>query len=353
MKWKRVIAMGILAAAGALGVDDAKLCLLIPDPDSLGLKTGFNYTPEDDGAMLYNPYSAACGMCRMGVGSVSPAQRDTPGPKHGFYVQVVHFASDKGARYEAGFNEHKIPSNSKDFGDTAVVMASATEWRVRFARGSYHVEIFGRGSYRSRAAAVARHIDEGLRKMPADCEASAGKPATLPPDKAPTPATSGAPARPPAPGTSGAPARPPAVSTAGGAGKAAACFSGDATAALLDGERHRAMASRATQETIMHTLDRRLRTINGCGLMTADQRTTLNANISVAIAKRVREARCFAGDTTAIDPDWNFHKNRPAPGSSIDNLIFKARMAVTCLQGEERNAFFAEAAMAIASALDR
>jgi hypothetical protein len=155
------------------------------------------------------------------------------------------------------------------------------------------------------------------------------------------------------PATSGAPARPPAVSTAAGPGKAAACFTGDATAALLDGERHRAMASRATQDTIMNTLDRRLRTINGCGLITADQRTTLHANISVAIAKRVREARCFAGDTSAINPDWNFHKNRPAPGNSIDNLIFKARMAVACLQGEERNAFFAEAAVAIASVLDR
>jgi hypothetical protein len=338
MNWKRAIAMGILAAAGLLGADDAKLCLLIPD--GLGLKTGYNYTPDDDGAMLYNPYPAACGMCRMGVGVVASALNGQ-GPKDGFFVQVVHFASDKGARYEAGFNENKYPSNSKDFGDTAVVMAAATEWRVRFARGSYHVEVYGRGSFTSRAPAVARHIDEGLRKMPPDCEATAGKPASLPPD------------RPPAPSSSGAPARPPVVSTAAGAGKAAACFTGDATAGLLDGERHRAMASRATQDTIMNTLDRRLRTINGCGLITADQRTTLHANISVAIAKRVREARCFAGDTSAINPDWNFHKNRPSPGNSIDNLIFKARMAVTCLQGEERNAFFAEAAVAIASALDR
>jgi hypothetical protein len=113
------------------------------------------------------------------------------------------------------------------------------------------------------------------------------------------------------------------------------------------------MAAGAPLPALQNVLSSRIRTIAGCSRINPDQWSSLYATISVAIARRFREARCFAADTTAINPDWNFHKTRRAPYNSVDGLIFKTDQAARCLPEQERAAFFGEAAAAIAAALEK
>jgi hypothetical protein len=282
------------------------------------------------------PKQVVCGQPVQCVAGTGELTRGVTLGSGGFRVLISAYKSPDEA--QAFMTRFGGKPNSGDYGDTAIVGTSPTNppsSEVWFTYGSYFVEVYGLGPHTSRVASTARHIDAELKRMPksATCETSTGATKIEPPR---------------GPGTD---ERTYAAPT--GTGKAAACFPSDPSAGLLDPARHRAMAANAPPEAIARVLSTRIRTIAACSQVTPDRWSSLYATISVAVAKRFRDARCFANDTTAINQDWNFHKSQRAPRNSPDSLIFNTDQAVNCLPAAERPGFFAEVAGVIAASMER
>jgi hypothetical protein len=337
-----------LAAALTAGLlhaaETPKLCALLPT--GLNLSLSYNELPDGDFSDLINPYGKICAKdppCQAGIGRVS-TRPGMPSPTDGLFVNIAHFESEKGSRYEARNGERQTPPNSRDFGDTAVVYAGAVSTSIRFAWGPYYAEVFGLGSYASRAAAIARHIDQGLRRLPASCEAAATAELKLP-------ARQAAPSQPPPPmRTSGAPSETTQRRPVEGSGKAAACFPDDAGAAKLDLLEHRAFALTQSPEALRNNFALKVKTLYGCRGFTEEMGKVLFAHLSTLVARQFQDASCFGGDTGVISQDWNSHRNAFQNVQQFyDNLQWKMAAAMKCIRTREQLAtFFAEASVMIA-----
>jgi hypothetical protein len=337
MELFRRLLLGVLAAGPLSAVEPPKLCALLPAGH--GLTIPYLYVPPRLNAMRdLAPQQVACGQpaqCLAGTGQFERGV--TPGSA-AFRVVISMYKSPEEAR--GAMSRYGGRPNSTQYGDSAIVYATPQTSAAWFTRGSYYVEIDGLGPYASRVNSLAAHIDQGIQRLPAAaCEApgAAGKPEPMVPSQPNLPAR----------------AEPNRPAGAAEMGKAAVCFKSDPSAGLLDAARHRAMAAGAPREALGHVLGTRIRTIGGCSQATPDQWSSLYATISVAVAKRFRDARCFANDTSAINPDWNFHKRQRPPRNSADDLIFKTDQALNCLPEAERAGFFAEVAGAIAASMER
>jgi hypothetical protein len=219
---------------------------------------------------------------------------------------------------------------------------------IRFARGPYYGEVFALGSYVSRAAAVARHIDQGLVKMPASCEEAATTPSQL---KPPTAIDRQAP--PPPRRTTGAPMASTLPAPRPGYGWTHLCFRDDAGAALLDPAAHRSWAQPQTAGALSSNLAGKLRTLSGCSHMNQERSARLFADISMSVARRFRDASCFAGDTGVILQDRNAHLTAFRTANEfLTNLNWKLDAALRCLPREEQARFFGEVSAMIAGAMD-
>jgi hypothetical protein len=329
----RILVTGALAVGLAGAADLPKLCVLLPEGHNL--TTPYLDTPvRRRSAVDLAPAQVVCGQPAQCVAGTGELTRGAGYGSGGLRILISMYKSPAEARGAMGRYGGK--PNSGDYGDAAIAgtLPNPQISEVMFTWGPYYVEVYGLGTFAARVVPMARQIDAAVKRLDAGGTCGA--------------ATAG-PAKPEIP-TTGMPSR--RVETAG-AGRAAACFPSDPSAALLDPERHRGMAAGAPPEAISHGLSTRLRTISGCSQISANQWSSLYATISVAVAKRFRDARCFANDTAAINPDWNFHKSQRAPRNSVDDLIFKTDQAVNCMPAAERPAFFAEAAAAIAASLER
>ncbi len=140
-------------------------------------------------------------------------------------------------------------------------------------------------------------------------------------------------------------------------GKTSVCFTGNhAGAAWLNPQGYLEFASQNPTATLQNQLTGRIRTLYGCRYITPDQLSSLFADISVLIAQKVRDARCFGGDSGALGTDWNSHKawaaQRTDPRIALDNLTRKTSAALGCMNRSDQAVFFAEAAVAVAGAMD-
>jgi hypothetical protein len=333
----RICLWGALAA-GVLGAADVpKLCELLPPGNNFTIPYLYNPIRSRGFADLL-PKVTAClqpAQCLAGMGQL------IRGAVQGEGLRAVISVYKSPEESREAVSRYGGQPNSRDYGDAAIVGVSATVSEVRFAWGAYNVEVYGYGAYASQVVPLARYIDTGIKRLSpsATCAAPGGETKTeiIRPD------------RPEGKGP-GAPAVPRTGTAA--LGKAAACFPNDPSAALLDAARHRAMAAAAPKEALQQVLNTRIRTIHGCSRVSPDRWSSLYATISVAVAKRFRDARCFANDAAAINPDWNFHKNQRPAFNSPDSLIFKTDQAVQCMPEQDRAVFFGEVAAAIAAALE-
>jgi hypothetical protein len=343
------LSMAVAMAAGLLNAADSpKLCLLLPDNPRL--TQPFSDRPDGDVSDLIRPhrYCAKDPACVAGAGRVGTVP-GAASPTEGIYVMIGHFESEQGSRYEVRQGELQYPPNSRDYGDTAWVSMDARLAAIRFARGSYYAEVFALGSYAARAAAVARHIDQGLRNLPANCEQAATAQTQLKP-----PAAIDRPTPPPANRTDGLPMRTTLPAPPPGYGWTHLCFREDAGAALLDPEAHRSWAQSQSAGALSGNLAGKLRTLYGCSQMNLERSARLFADISMAVAKRFRDASCFRGDAGVILQDRNAHLTAFRTADEfLANLNWKLNAALGCLPRPEQARFFGEVSALIAGAMEK
>jgi hypothetical protein len=344
------LSLAVTMVAGLLNAAEPppKLCMLLPDNPKLMYP--YSDSPDGDVSDLIRPYRycAKDPGCVAGAGRVGTVP-GAPSPEEGIYVVIGHFESEKGSRYEVGHGEHQLPPNSRDYGDTAWVSMNTRYAAIRFARGPYYGEVFALGSYVPRAAGVARHIDQGLRNLPASCEEAATTPSQLKP-----PVDNGRPTPPQFSRMAATPMATTLPAPPAGYGWTHLCFKADPGAALLDPEAHRSWAQPQSAAALSGNLAGKLRTLYGCSQMNPERSARLFADISMAVAGRFRDASCFRGDAGVILKDRNAHLTAFRTANEfLSNLNWKLDAALRCLPREEQARFFGEVSASIAGAMER
>jgi hypothetical protein len=152
-------------------------------------------------------------------------------------------------------------------------------------------------------------------------------------------------------------ARQPSLPAAGGESNGSpsnggSCFARDPGMASTNRADHYGWAQRQNPATLDEKLAVKINLLFTCSL-TRDQLSNAFADLSVIIARNVRNAGCFAGDRGVLTEDWSAHKEfagNTSPGDLLNNLRWKAGEAFKCLNRVGKISLFADGSVALAKA---
>jgi len=146
----------------------------------------------------------------------------------------------------------------------------------------------------------------------------------------------------------------PSGAAAPNVGKASVCLTGKyAVSASLTPQGYLDFGVQNDTATLQTHLAEKIRMLYGCRYITPDQVSSLFADLSVLIARKVPVARCFGGDSGATGTDRNAHKRWAEQHASLDNLLGKIASALVCMNRTDQASFFSDASITIAGSMGR
>ena len=135
------------------------------------------------------------------------------------------------------------------------------------------------------------------------------------------------------------------------AGSRISCAADDPGMGSTNRSEHFLWAQRQTVAGLSANLASKISRLFSCPSLTGDQLADAYADISVVIARSVRNWDCFAGDRGALSEDWSAHKEWASNKSQSDlvsNLRGKMSTAFKCLDRSGKSSLFAGSSVAIA-----
>jgi hypothetical protein len=90
-----------------------------------------------------------------------------------------------------------------------------------------------------------------------------------------------------------------------------------------------------------------------CPSVTNDQLSSAFSDLSLTIARHVRNSTCFAGARGVLSEDWSAHKEWATARSRSDlvnNMQWKMSAAFRCLNRAGKSSLFADSSVAMAKA---
>lgn len=149
--------------------------------------------------------------------------------------------------------------------------------------------------------------------------------------------------------------RQPSIPAAGGSSGGSyggSCFARDPGMASTNRADHYGWAQKQNPAQLDEDLQVKINLLFTCSL-TRDQLSNAFSDLSVIIARNVRNAGCFAGDRGVLSEDWSVHKEfagATSPGDLLNNLRWKTSAAFKCLNRAGKVSLFADGSVALAKA---
>lgn len=136
-------------------------------------------------------------------------------------------------------------------------------------------------------------------------------------------------------------------------GSRSTCFGDDAGMASTNRSEHFLWAQRQSVAELNANLEDKINRLFNCASLNGDQLAGAFADVSVVIARSVRNWNCFAGDRGALSEDWSGHKEWASNRSQselVSNLRGKMNTAFKCLDRSGKSSLFAGSSVALARA---
>jgi hypothetical protein len=138
-----------------------------------------------------------------------------------------------------------------------------------------------------------------------------------------------------------------------GGGQRSSCFAIDSGMASTDRVAHFNWAQQQSAARLDANLRDKLNLLFTCPSMTSDQLSSAFSDLSVIIARRMRNWECFGGDRGVLSEDWAAHKEWASVRTARDlltNLQWKVSAALKCMDRSGKSILFAASSVAIAKA---
>jgi hypothetical protein len=137
--------------------------------------------------------------------------------------------------------------------------------------------------------------------------------------------------------------------------KPASCFAEDAGAGVKEREEHFSWAQQQDATTLEKNLVHKADLLFHCPAMSDLGLSSAFADISVATARYVPDAKCFDGDAGVVNANRAGHKDafREDPERNerlLKNLKWKMGAALKCLDQHKQSSYFADVSILIANA---
>jgi len=137
-------------------------------------------------------------------------------------------------------------------------------------------------------------------------------------------------------------------------GSRESCFANDPGMASTDRTGHFNWAQRQSAARLEANLATKIDLLFKCPSLNNEQLSNAFAELSVVIARGVRNYPCFAGDAGSLSEDWSAHKewaSTRSRGDILNNLRWKMSTALKCLVNRSaKSTLFAASSVAIAKA---
>lgn len=131
------------------------------------------------------------------------------------------------------------------------------------------------------------------------------------------------------------------------------CFANDPGMASTNRTEHFNWAQHQSAARLSANLANKINLLFNCPSLASDQLSGAFSDLSVIIARGVRNYECFAGDRGALSEDWSAHKewaSTKSPSDVLSNLQRKMSTAFKCLRRSAQSSLFAASSVAIAKA---